>query len=237
MEIFRLKHKLGNADVDMHLKLKTSAMFSLLQQASALHCEALDLGPEHTVARGFLWVITRQKAEITRLPRYEEEIVIETWPGPTKHVIYPRYYRIKDSDGNVLLRVSSVWTLIDANTRTLATQDRHGIRLDGLITGDELTLPRAPREMEISRSHDFTVPYSYIDMNGHMNNTRYFDLAEDFIPSPSAGDKLRAVTVEYSNEARLGELIRVGIGQDGNNYYINGSTDKQIFRMLLEYSV
>lgn len=221
----------------MHLKLRTSSMFSLMQQAASMHCDALGLGPEHTIGRGFLWVITRQKAEILSLPGYEDEIVIETWPGITKHVIFPRYYRILGSDGKVLVNASSVWTLIDARTRSLATFDKHGISLEGLVTGEELTLPRAPQTIEFSSEHQFTVPFSYIDINGHMNNTRYFDLTEDLIESSAAGDVLKSIVVEYSNEARLGERLCVSVGQNGKKYYVCGSTDKPVFKILLEYSI
>ena len=237
MEKFVIKRKLGGSDVDMHMRLRTSTMFSLMQQAASMHCDALDLGPEHTIGRGFLWVITRQKAEIISMPRYEDEIILETWPGNTKHVIFPRYYRFLDAEGNVLVNASSVWTLIDANTRTLATYDKHGISLEGLVTGEELTLPRTPQPIEFSRRHEFTVPYSYIDINGHMNNTRYFDLTEDIIDSPAAGDALKSIVVEYSNEARLGEKLDISVGQYGKKYYISGCTDKQIFKILLDYSV
>lgn len=237
MEKFVVRHKLGGNDVNMHMRLRTSSMFSLLQQAASMHCDALDLGPEHTIGRGFLWVITRQKAEIVSLPRYEDEITIETWPGITKHVIFPRYYRILDAKGNVLVNASSVWTLIDANTRSLATFDKHGISLEGLVTGEELSLPRAPQAIDFTEEHGFTVPFSYIDINGHMNNTRYFDLTEDLIEAPSAGERLKSIVVEYSNEARLGEQLNVKIGQDAKKYYVCGSTDKPVFKILLDYSV
>jgi len=235
MDIFRCKHVLDNSDVNMYKKLKTSSLFSLLQQAASEHCLQLGYSSEYTMNRGFLWVITRQKAEILSLPSYEDVISIETWPGPTRHVIYPRYYRILDSTGNVLINASSVWTLIDANTRSVATYDRHGIRLDGTVTGYEISLPRAPEQIEFKWEHDFVVPYSYIDLNGHMNNTRYFDLAEDMIQSPAAGDMLKALTVEYSNEALLNETINIKIGQDDKRYYICGDTDKHIFKIFLDY--
>lgn len=220
----------------MHKKLKTSSLFSLLQQAASEHCLQLGYGSEYTMNRGFLWVITRQKAEIISLPSYEDEIIIESWPGPTRHVIYPRYYRILDKSENVLINASSVWTLIDASTRSVAGYDRHGIRLDGTVTGNEISLPRAPAKIPFTREQEFVVPYSYLDINGHMNNTRYFDLAEDLISSPAAGDMLRALTVEYSSEALLNETINVKIGQDNKRYYICGDTDKQIFKIFLDYS-
>lgn len=236
MDVFRCSHVLGNPDVNMHMKLKTSSLFTLLQQAASEHCLLLGYGSEYTMNRGFLWVITRQKAEFISLPGYEEEITIETWPGPTRHVIYPRYYRVLDKSGNVLINASSVWTLIDANTRTVATYDRHGIRLDGTVTGNEITLPRTPAQIPFSEEHEFVVPYSYLDINGHMNNTRYLDLAEDLIESPAAGDRLKALTIEYSNEVLLNETIKVSIGKDDKRYYVCGDTDKHIFKIFLDYS-
>lgn len=236
MDVFRRRHILGNSDVNMYKKLKTSSLFNLLQEAASEHCLQLGFGSEFTMDRGFLWVITRQKAEFISLPSYEDEIIIETWPGPTRHVIYPRYYRILDKSGNVLINASSVWTLIDAKTRSVAGYDRHGIRLEGTVTGNEISLPRAPMQIPFVREQEFVVPYSYLDLNGHMNNTRYFDLAEDIISAPADGDSLRALTVEYSNEALLNEIINLKIGQDGKRYYICGDTDKHIFKLFLDYS-
>lgn len=237
MAVYKSKYRLGNRDVDMHSKLRTSALFTILQEAASQHCIELGFGPAFTEKRNLIWVITRQKAEINRLPVYEEEILLETWPGPTKHVIFPRYYKISDIRGNVLINASSVWTLVDSQTRTLAAAGQHGIDLCGTYTGDEISLPRAPQQLATSLSQDFTVPYSYLDINGHMNNTRYFDLAEDNIISSAAGDKLRMVSVEYNNEARLHDKLNIQIGSEGKKYYITGDTDKPVFKMYLDYSL
>lgn len=235
MEVFTFSRKLSNTDVNMHMQLKTSALFALLQEAASEHCIKLGFGPEYTAPRGLLWVITRQKAEIYRLPRYEETVIIETWPGPTKHVIFPRYYQIKDLQGNIIIKASSVWTLINGETRSLAVSG-HGVDLTGSLSGEGISLPRAPSPIEFGQEYNFTVPYSYVDINGHMNNTKYFDLAEDLIPSPAAGDQLSRVCVEYSSEARLGDEVKVRIGSNERSYYVYGEASKTIFKISLEYS-
>ena len=80
------------------------------------------------------------------------------------------------------------------------------------------------------------MPYSYVDINGHMNNTRYFDLAEDSIPAAAAGRALRSVLIEYANEARHGEELVVRWGQAGDDWYLTGEADKCVFRMRLGYA-
>jgi acyl-ACP thioesterase len=85
------------------------------------------------------------------------------------------------------------------------------------------------------------VPYSFVDLNGHMNNSRYFDLAEDCIGAAAAGALLKEIAVEYQNEARLAETLslRWGLQDTGNPeeqfYILSGRTARDVFRMSLRY--
>ena len=87
----------------------------------------------------------------------------------------------------------------------------------------------------MTESVPFQVPYSYVDLNGHMNNTRYFDLAEDCIPAPSEGKPLRMVQTEYASEARFGSQLQVRWGRDGGTYYLIGQDEKPVFRMRMVF--
>ena len=90
--------------------------------------------------------------------------------------------------------------------------------------------------MECTESRPFTVPYSYVDLNGHMNNTRYFDLAEDCIPAAAAGKMLRRIQTEYVSEARFGESFTVSWGAEDGEYFLQGEGEKPFFRMRMQYS-
>ena len=68
-----------------------------------------------------------------------------------------------------------------------------------------------------------------------MNNTRYFDLAEDCIPASREGRKLRLVQTEYVSEARLGDTLTVRWGEQEGVFYLHGESGKPVFRMRLEY--
>ena len=89
--------------------------------------------------------------------------------------------------------------------------------------------------METTREREFTVPYSYVDLNGHMNNTRYFDLAEDCVEAAADGRTLSRVETEYKTEARLGERLSLRWGTDGDRYYLTGSADRTVFTISLAY--
>lgn len=193
------------------------------------------MGREMTLDRGLLWMVTLQRAEIARMPAYDETITLESWPGDTMHLLFPRFYRVLDEAGNTLVSASALWALVDQRTRRMVFPDRYGVVIAGEKTGNETALPSPPLRAGEGEVSAFTVPYSYVDLNGHMNNTRYFDLAEDRIPAAAEGRELRAIAVEYANEARLGDEVRVTLERQGDTYRVSGDTEKKIFRMEFVY--
>ncbi len=235
MSVYTTQLRLRNKDVNLHRKLRTSVLFELMQEASIRHTEELGMGREMTLDRGLLWMVTLQRAEISRMPEYDECITLESWPGETMHLLFPRYYRVLDEKGETLLSASALWALVDQEARRMIFPDRYGITIPGAVTGHEIALPSPPRKAEGGAVTDFTVPFSYVDLNGHMNNTRYFDLAEDLIPAAAEGRRLREISVEYAVEAKLGETLRVTAERADSLYRVSGETEKKIFRMELKY--
>ncbi|HAE15913.1 MAG TPA: hypothetical protein DCG51_05110 [Erysipelotrichaceae bacterium] len=232
---YSVRYTLKNKDVNLHRKLRTSALFELLQEASIAHTEELGMGREMTLDRGFLWVVLQQRADIARMPEYGETITIETWPGATMHVLFPRYYRVKDAHDEVLITGSAVWALLDEQTRRMIFPDRNGIIIEGETTGYEIDLPLPLKRAETDRQYSYTVRFCDCDLNGHMNNTHYFDLCENLLEHPSQGkDPVRIVT-EYAQEARYSEDIMVNWMETEDSAVIYGDTKKTCFRMRFDY--
>lgn len=235
MSVYRLSLKLQNKDVDMYMRLRTSSLFTFLQEASIAHTEELGAGKVKTLDKGLLWVVTMQYAGIDRMPEYGEEIVIETWPGETMHVLFPRYYRVLDEDGKPLINASAIWSLVDKNSRKLVFPDEHKISVKGEITGNETALPTAAALAEWKDQTDFCVPYSYVDLNGHMNNVRYFDLTDDLLGLSAKGFVPSEIKSVYSNEAKYGENITVKWGEKNGWNCIMGESEKRHFVINVKY--
>ena len=235
MSVYSEEILLRSKDVDMYRRLRTSELFRLLQEASIRHTEQLGMGRDKTLDRGILWVLLMQRAEIARMPEYDERIVLKSWPGKTMHLLFPRYYSLETAAGEPLLKASALWSLVDEKTRKVVFPEKYGVVIEGVTTGEEIAMPGSVAKRETTCEREFTVPYSYVDLNGHMNNTRYFDLAEDRIPAAAEGRSLREITVEYSSEARLGDTLSITLEQNVGCFFISGDTEKKIFRMRLCY--
>ena len=227
--------KLRSKDVDMFRRLRTSELFRLLQEVSIRHTEELGMGRDKTLDKGILWVLLMQRAEIARMPEYDEEIVLKSWPGKTMHLLFPRYYSLETAEGETLLKASALWSLVDAKTRKVVFPERYGVEIEEVETGGEIALPGSIRKQECRFEKPFEVPYSFVDLNGHMNNARYFDLAEDCVGAAVKGKRLKEIRTEYVNEARYGETLTLHWSGEEGEVFLFGESDRPVFRMLLQY--
>ena len=237
MDIFERNYRIAYSDTDLKQRLRLSRLFTLLQEAATDHAALLGAGSEKTLDRGLLWIVTLQEAIVHRMPAYGESVRIVTWPGRIRHLLFPRYYRIEDEHGGALVEASSLWALMDRETRKATFFDRHGIDVPGVTTGKEIPLPSVPRTQPTEPLGTFTVPYSYIDQNGHMNNTRYFDLAEDRMPLELRARPLCRVQTEYSREARLDTEITLKGERDDDSFLLTGESEGlKLFKLAFTYA-
>ena len=235
MEIYTLPCTLRSRDVNMFQRLRPSQLFELMQEAATDHSELLGSGIAAIRAKNLMWVLARQNVEISRMPAYGEKIAVETWPGKTVHSLYPRYYRILDAAGEAIVNSSAIWMLADMSERTLVPSSRSGFDYSFEKRGVEIALSSPPRSFFTDRSTRFTVPFSYVDMNGHMNNTRYFDLADNLSPAALAGRDPKRIVVEYSAELRLGNSYELFYGQEGERFFLKAGDEKPLFRIVMDY--
>ena len=138
--------------------------------------------------------------------------------------------------GDPLVEASALWALMDQNTRRVVFPELYGIKIRGVHTGKELALPASPRMPQGEQTGSFTVPYSYVDLNGHMNNTRYFDLAEDLMPPELRARRITGIQTEYAKEAREGDTILLRQETAPDAFLLCGEQNGQkLFRLALTY--
>ena len=216
--IYRQTFPVDDLVVDCFGNLKLSALLYYAQEAAGNHSALLCVDHDTLAAHGLFWAVTRHRVQITRLPKRGETITVETWPMPTTKIAYPRSMAAYDADGNELFRTISLWVLMDMNNRTMVLPGKSGITVDGSIQGNELAIPHAVIPKSTPHEQDRLVTYSYLDRNGHMNNTRYLDWVDDLLPSRFHADhNPQEIIICYHAEAMEGQAITLAwdLSEDG----------------------
>ena len=235
-------HIIGR-DVDYNKKLKPSALFSYLEDIAGLN--ALELGiDQDTIAEraNAAWIVSRMRLQMDKYPSWKDDITIETWPQLPQKYLFERDYVVKAADGEVLGRGTSVWAIIDIDTRKPLPSDAirvdyREIRTERAI--DSKSARMAPFGEMVEIAHR-PVCYSDIDMNGHVNNSRYLDYIMDCYPVDTIlKHPVKELQINYVNEALPGETVVFYRSDDPShekNIYIEGRCQKDgriIFKAII----
>lgn len=197
------------SDCDANGHWRPSAIMVAMQELGEMHSSALGLSRSSLLGQGMAWILYRQHIEMDVYPTFLEEVKMTTWPGAIEGPIFPRYFLLERPDGTPIGRATTSWILMDINTR----RPMRPSALPGSVPANTerqapLPLPGMLRVSDASPLLERTVQYSDIDVNGHMNNTRYIDWVCDALPYDALlGKGLAAWQINYISEAKPGETL------------------------------
>lgn len=217
-KLWEKEYVLRASDFDKYEKIKPSAVLDLFQDAAGQHALEIGVGFSDMIKRGYLWVLTRVKFEIITMPVLYQEVLVKTWPLPPNRLNYKREYSVEDKNGNLLIKGTSEWVVIDSvKRRFLSVPDLYQFK-DGfheeVMFEDKL---QKIRDFEInSDCYTVNASFSDLDVNGHVNNTKYANYAIDAI-NPTADDTIRGFQIDYRKEVMQSTQLNVHyLREDGS---------------------
>ena len=223
--VFTLNKEVTSVDTDFNLDVKLSTLFLYFQEVSSLHSEVLGVGKSETIDQDLHWIITRFHVDIIKLPRYGDKIKIKTYPGDNNKIFFYRHYIITDMNDNVMVRANSIWLIIDALTHQLKKDPFKGYSLP--IHHEEGELDNPPKINGEVTKYLYTrkIKYSDIDLNSHLNNTRYIELIQDSFDLDFYRDhKIKSIKINYNQEFKAEDEVEV-YTSESNPYIISGRKD------------
>ena len=186
-----------------------------LQEAASLHAEELGFSKSDFDAAGgnISWVLTRLVVKMTRYPKWDEKVVVETFPRGGRRIVACRDFIVKDASGAAIGLATSEWMIIDLATRKVVPIPEAVLSLVGdspeSVLGPEPFTARLryPEGGGGEAALRFRAQYSHIDLNGHVNNVHYVEwLLEG---RPDAAGPCRELDIVFKSETLAGEEVRV----------------------------
>ena len=204
-------------DVDYNGLVRTSSLMKYIQSAAQTQLTLNGMSYDELKDMKRAFILSRIKMEFTEPVRAYDKLTAVTYPCESRGYSFLRCYAL-EKNGRTIGRAVSIWALIDTETRSLVKVNDFEL---GLETHEPhtLALSRFTMPASVKEVGTYTVNYGDTDQNRHMNNTRYPDMYSNFLPLD--GKRIKTMSINYQNEAPMGERLRIqrADGLDGYTYY------------------
>lgn len=212
---YRMKCEVDVHDVDYNGIAKTSSIMKYIQTAAQYQLTESGMSYDSMKKNNRAFILSRVKLEVLRPLRAYAPLTAITYPCESRGYSFLRCYAL-ESDGEIVARAISVWALIDTESHALVRVNDFDLGLPTLPKND-LVLAQMKLPSNLIDVGGYGVHYGDVDQNRHMNNTKYPDMYSNFLPLQ--GKMIRSITINYSNEAQMGEKLRVQRGEEGGIIY------------------
>jgi acyl-ACP thioesterase len=154
--------------------------------------------------KGLTWILSRLRLRIQRLPVNGELLTVRTWPSGVERLFALRDFIISDADGAEVAWATSAWLILD-------TGSKRPVRVQSQFIPPAASRPRAlaasfeklPPFEAPDLQQEITVRWSDLDVNRHVNNSRYAEWAvEGAALSPGARGQLARLDIDFMAETQ-----------------------------------
>ena len=239
--IFKEKLKMRLKDIDKNNLLKNRAILEYLENIGSYHSDVAGYGAEYTGKTGIAWVLLGWKLKVLKRPQYGQELEIHTWAKLGSKVATFRDFEIYDNNQNLCAIATSKWTMVDIRKGKITKIDDEVInayKVESKNVFQKLELEKLKIPSNFDYKTEYTVKRKDIDINGHMHNLYYLDLAYEALPEEIYKKRpFDNVNIQYKKEIKLGEKVICKYAKVENKYNVTiFSEDEKNVHAIVELS-
>ena len=188
------------------------------QEAAGLDAHTLACGYEDLAGSGVTWVLTRMQVTPLAKATVGSKLTVHTWHSVSDRLFSRREFYITGEKGEVVVKGSTWWLLIDVRTRKVARTPQS--LLDGNPPNPEFVLvEHNPKAADFGGLAPVaTLPVIVrdedIDSNAHVNNTHFTAWAIESAPREIVGGRaLKELVITFKHECFSKDKLKMRVYQ------------------------
>jgi len=235
MKIYQEEMVLRTCHCDFQGKWRPSAILESMQEAAGMHSEMLGCGRKALLEKGAVWVLSRSEVQMEEYPGVGDTVILKTFPMPNRRWFFPRYYGFYNEEGKVWGRAATLWVLLDPVSRKMVPPGEVAALIpDNSDLTPPMGMPATVENVEGEAEIFPRMPeYTDLDVNQHVNNTRYADWACNALGVNVMKEYcLESLAVNYHAEVLPGQEVKLHSFRQGEKYRVAGfHEDKMHFEL------
>ena len=232
MAFIEREFDLSIRDIDKNTKLTNKAILSFFEDIGGIHSDIAGYGLNQIEKTRISWVLLYWKVKVLKPVKYGEKIKIKTWSRGIKLACCFRDFELYNSNNELCVLGTSKWTLYHLDKGLIRlTKDI----VDKYSPEEKIAIDfdfKKIREPDnYSNVYEYTVSRSDIDINNHMHNLRYLDLAYEALPKDvyektvENNNNFNNVEIMYKKECYLEDKLKCYYSNVNNEHIITIKSD------------
>lgn len=237
--IYTEKFKMGLKDIGKNSKIKNRSILEMLENIASYHSDKVSFGAKDTEETKLSWILLEWKLKVINRPMYGQTLTVNTWgKGMNKFFTY-RDYEIYDENKNLCIIATSKWALIDiekGKMERLTEEIINQYKPEEHNVFEEEKLEKIDIPSTFIANTEYKVIRKDIDINQHMHNLYYLDLAYEAMPEKIYEQRpFDNVRITYKKEIKLGDIVNCKYArQNDKNVVVIESKNSKVLHAILE---
>ena len=229
--IYCNNYKIGLEDIGIKNEATNKALLAIMEDVAGLHSASVGYGVLDIETKKRVWILLDWKMKVIKRPKYNDDIKAETWSRKVERLYAYRDFQLKDKEGNIIAIGTSRWILID-------TDRKRPVKLTADIADlyesetDKSVFPEQIEDIKCENylfKKDYYIQRRDIDINEHMHNLNYLDMAYEILPEDVYKNKVfDNIRIVYKKEILYGEKVVCYYEEQGNKHIITAKSKDKI---------
>ena len=223
--IFKEEFTIGVRDVQNGNLATNKAILGYMEEIASTHSAKVGFGLLDIHTKKKAWILMDWKLKVISRPKYGEKIIINTWARPIENKLSTyRDFEMYDTKNNLLALATSKWVLFDLEKNRITKIEEELLSVynpENKYVFENPMLEKIKEPDEYINSINYEVRRTDIDVNNHMHNLNYLDLAYEALPK-DVYDKgnLNNVRIMYKHQICLGDSVECYYTFYENNHVV-----------------
>lgn len=237
MAFYEHEFNLTIRDIDKETRLTNKAILSFFEDMGGFHSDLAGYGLKQIEETKISWVLLHWKVKVLKEIKYGDPVKVKTWSRGIKLACCYRDFELYNSNNELCAVGTSKWALYHL--------EKGLIRLTDDIISKFSKEDKVALEFDFKKikepekyldTYEYTVLRSDIDINNHMHNLRYLDLAYEALPKEVYENiTFTDVEIMYKKECFLGDKLKCFYSDNNNEHIVTiKSSDEKIMHAIVK---
>lgn len=212
-------------DINSKLELTNKGILSFFEDIGGIQSNEAGLGLMNIEKTKLSWILLHWNIKVIKNIKFDgKPVKVRTWSRGIKRACCMRDFELYNSNNELCVIGTSKWTLIHFDNGLVRLTDEllsKYIYDSKSLFGDDFEFKKLREPDNYSNVYEYIVSRRDIDINNHMHNTYYLDLAYQTLPK----DVYENVTfnnfeIMYKTSAFLGEKLKCFYSFENGEHFI-----------------